>query len=484
MSSFLFAATIKHTHLAKAVAFERLGDHCSKLVVAQENHFDQTLHHHLFMRTMQAHTLLQAGKIIRNAYDCMDDDGDGDADQTNLIDQHIQVKINYKTKRLSGQVSKCQQNREQASFPLGDQTSSSGASHSQSSMISSPNENAINNSRGNDSVKYADNTVEYSEKNTMILIGDNTYVAFIRDVRAYLKYITKFDYEPVLKNVSAEQLSFYCQSISWARHTSVFKIDDPYVLANPQYYNKLRQLHQMYSLDHFNTQPGGFCSTRDTTHSKLHTEAPIMPQPVYPRGANINESATTMKMLTSPPRRAITDYIYKLWHEKVLNWWNDWILHGYQHKKRQLYLWGPSDTGKTTFIFNMLKQSFQEKAAAAAAQQQKQISLAQNQQQREPLCVLLPMRNEARYAWQQFNANVHKCVLIDDFDMDEYNASQFKKALAGEPIILNRKHMDPIKITIQVPIILISNYPPPTYLNRLCYAGITERLHIIHTHEI
>lgn len=38
------------------------------------------------------------------------------------------------------------------------------------------------------------------------------------------------------------------------------------------------------------------------------------------------------------------------WRDQVVDWYNDWIINGFVHKKKQLYLYGPSNTGKTHFI--------------------------------------------------------------------------------------------------------------------------------------
>ena len=38
------------------------------------------------------------------------------------------------------------------------------------------------------------------------------------------------------------------------------------------------------------------------------------------------------------------------WRDLVVDWYNDWAKNGYFHKKKQLFLYGESNTGKSTFI--------------------------------------------------------------------------------------------------------------------------------------
>jgi GTPase SAR1 family protein len=148
-----------------------------------------------------------------------------------------------------------------------------------------------------------------------------------------------------------------------------------------------------------------------------------------------------------------TEYIQKSWHESVLNWWNDWIMNGYKQKKPHLYLWGPSNTGKTTFVMNMLNQSFAFKSKTTTTLTARTYLDVQQ-------FIFIPAVNERRFAWQQFDPNIHKCILIDEFNLNEYNAKQLIKVLNGETIFMNSKHMSNKIICVQVPVIIISNFQP------------------------
>ena len=38
------------------------------------------------------------------------------------------------------------------------------------------------------------------------------------------------------------------------------------------------------------------------------------------------------------------------WRDKVVDWYNDWVVNGFCYKKKQLYLFGKQNTGKTYFV--------------------------------------------------------------------------------------------------------------------------------------
>ena len=38
------------------------------------------------------------------------------------------------------------------------------------------------------------------------------------------------------------------------------------------------------------------------------------------------------------------------WRDRVVDWYNNWVQNGFKNTKKHLFLYGPSDTGKTSFI--------------------------------------------------------------------------------------------------------------------------------------
>ena len=71
-------------------------------------------------------------------------------------------------------------------------------------------------------------------------------------------------------------------------------------------------------------------------------------------------------------------------------------------------------------------------------------------------------------------------VLIDEFDIERFDPSDFKKAIAGESLVSNVKGQNQVILRIEMPTIIISNLSPPSEVTSSKYVGIRERLHIVH----
>ena len=180
-------------------------------------------------------------------------------------------------------------------------------------------------------------------------------------------------------------------------------------------------------------------------------------------------SASASQLASSSLQMSQLLYVQtKQWHLSVLDWWNDWTVNGFKHKKKQLYLWGPSNSGKTTFINNLLARCIN--------------GVDETDEHAYESQVFTPIPNEKRFAWQEFDSKQYNVVFIDEFDIHEYNVSDLKKALAGETFVANRKGLSPKKIVVQMPTILVSNLSPPSDqgADAYKYQGVLERLHIVY----
>lgn len=260
--------------------------------------------------------------------------------------------------------------------------------------------------------------------------GDDSkiYVATVRNVQNYLGYITKEDESPMFKGRGVEKsFSFYYRSLAYANSVSEFDVTHPFVLNHPQYYKllndvviknqekkeKLRQLNQL--------KPVYYCFTEEFN-----------------------------------------------WQDKIISWWNDWAISGYKHKKQQLFVHGASNTGKTTFIMNLLKIAINEEKDSDEAYERQ---------------IFRPTPNEPKYAYQSFDSNRFNVFFIDEFDASEYKISDMKKALAGESFPTNCKNAYSKTIKIQMPAVLISNSEPPNEYQSEIYRGFRERLLIIEANQ-
>jgi hypothetical protein len=249
--------------------------------------------------------------------------------------------------------------------------------------------------------------------------------------KTWVKYITKQDCNPLFKGVDPNSLSFYYQAIQWARNTVEFDYSDPFILNHPQYFRLLEYLH-----------------TR--VRSKIFASQSQCLRPIY--------------MVLRD------DEIENNWHLSVLQWWNEWSINGWIHKKKQLYLYGPSNTGKTTFIHKMLGLCINPANTS-------------NEYFYENQC-FQPLPNEPKYAYQDYDSSIHKILKIDEFEVSEYKVSDLKKLLAGESFRANGKNQSGRVICHRNPVILISNFEPPSDQHSIQFRGLRERLFIVYADRL
>ncbi|CAF1067526.1 unnamed protein product [Brachionus calyciflorus] len=339
--SRLFAVTVSYINVSKAVVFDLLEEFCCRLLVAEEPHFNNEPHHHIYMRTLEKLKIKEIRSIINTVY------------------QRPQIEE------------------------------------------------------------------EDGESNYAV---NGVLVQTVRNEVNYLKYITKFDVKPIFMGILESNLSFYYNTIRWATTNVDFQYTDPHVLNYPQYYKLLEKVH-------VNVQ-------NKNKHEKVEKLRPFL---------NVQ-----------------SEEVQNSWQNEVIIWWNDWIVNGFKHKKHQLFLWGPSNTGKTTFIHSLIKT-----CVNPPSEQEDQDENFYEEQ------IFRPTPNEKRFAWQEFDSSLHNITLIDEFDITEYNVTDLKKILSGECLIANRKGQTSQKIQLRMPMIFISNLPPPVNDMSTQMQGFRERIKIV-----
>lgn len=254
--------------------------------------------------------------------------------------------------------------------------------------------------------------------------ADILHIESCRSEKTWLKYITKQDADPLVKGIEFDKLSFYCKAIQWARNTRTFDVKDPFVMGYPQFYKLLELVHK-------------------SVRSQIHIDQITALRPFF---YTFNQGENN-------------------WHRLVIEWWNDWVVNGWTHKKKQLYLYGASNTGKTTLIHRILSSCLNP--------------LKQGEEEEEFLyerMIYCPMPNEPKYAMQNYDQRMHKLIVIDEFDISQYQVNDLKKLLAGESLMINSKNESGRVITHRNPIILISNLDPPSDRQSVNYRGVAERL--------
>jgi hypothetical protein len=275
--------------------------------------------------------------------------------------------------------------------------------------------------------QHDENDVKDLIKNIYDISSNDIYVKFVKKESTYIKYITKEDLHPLIKGIEHKNLSFAFRSIQWAKSVNKFDMKDPFVLNHPQYYKLLQGVFESVQADHKN---------------------------------NLNSEIKRIEYPTSEVNDIDPGWHHtRSWQLDVINWWNDWIINGWHPKKKQLYLYGPSNSGKSTLIDNILKESMGPNY---------HVNLFE------------PTPNDRSFAYQNFDSLTHKVAKCDEFDIKEYCVSDIKKALEGAQFTVNRKGISAHQIAIKIPFILISNLEPPSDTIKPQYRGIKERLHCVY----
>lgn len=232
---------------------------------------------------------------------------------------------------------------------------------------------------------------------------DNSYHYNLQNCKSRrntLKYITKEDSDPRTKNISKHELSFYVQAIKWIDSCEMFDHCDPFVASHPQYYRYLEEM--------FNSRKA------QTTKVELDVMGGCQEQKSF-------------------------------WALEVCHWWNDWMLEGWKHKKAQLFLHGPSNTGKSQLIRDLVGDGIH---------------------------IYQPSPN-SNFAWEDFDHRIHKVVVMEEFDSKLFNMSEWKQIVEGSTTKVNVKGKKGKYIKVQCPIIMISNLNVPDVI------GFRERCKIV-----
>lgn len=278
------------------------------------------------------------------------------------------------------------------------------------------------------------------------------HVTKVRSERNYLKYITKEDCNPLLKNISSKTLSFYMRAIEWAKNTPEYQAADPFILGHPQYHNLLKQVH----------------ASVHATHLRK-VKQPLRP---YQPRAVIRDSTQATSSLQVAQTHALQE-----WEIQVIQWWNDWVSTGFRPKKKQLYLWGPSNTGKSHLINKILKQCIPVEDAENQAVVDDEYAYEEH--------VYRPTPHDDRFAWEGFDERKFSVMVIDEFETKDYNVNDLKKILEGQPVVAGRKGASSRRIRLQMPMIIISNnrLPDESLPGNSRFTGLNSRFRVVSTHQ-
>lgn len=209
-----------------------------------------------------------------------------------------------------------------------------------------------------------------------------------RSKKSCLKYIIKEDTH-LLTNIKKNLLNFNYQCYCWAERTGTFDHTDPFVVEhrfNYRFLEKYLAQHKLKSLNSFI----GF--------------------------------------------KKYENHTFNLWTRDCANWWNQWVECIDSNKKTvkrsQLYLWGGTNMGKSTFIELLIGR--------------------QNLKY-----VFYP--GVGKFFMQGFQVDVHKIIVFEEFNMTFYHA-MLKRLLEGRDYAYPVKCGLDMKFKFRGPIIFVSNF--------------------------
>lgn len=228
-------------------------------------------------------------------------------------------------------------------------------------------------------------------------------VQVVKAIRNVVHYVCKEDLDPLRVGEAFKQyLPFSVAAMDFVKSNEVYSLLDPFVIAHWTSYRFLEELHREY------------WGTRMV--------------PVAPEGAIRNIEL----ILESIVADAIV-FDRKDWAEMVAGWCLDSFVDDRRHKQPQLYLYGPPNVGKTSLVRAMIDF---EKCFFAGRD---------------------------KWWMEGFLPTKHHAIVIDEFDWNTFSCKkELLKLLAGEKFVANVKGKTPMRIDVNIPVIMITNEEPPT----------------------
>lgn len=207
----------------------------------------------------------------------------------------------------------------------------------------------------------------------------------VKSSRNCIKYVSKEDLHLIYENVSVSQMHINFRIFEWARSTPVFRCNDRFVIEHRNCYRFLER-----------------------AHADIRAEM----LPVF-RGF--------LRYMFCPQ----VD-----WAVACTCWWNKRIA-GSGVRRQQLYLWGSSGVGKSTYIERLIGK-------------------------RNMVYVFMP--DVGKFAFQSFDERIHKLILFEEFDLKFHCVSMLKRLLESRPFVAPVKCGAGKMITFTGPVIFVSNY--------------------------
>lgn len=250
-------------------------------------------------------------------------------------------------------------------------------------------------------------SIMYWRKNEVKKVKKRKYV---------LENISKFDMK-LYTNINEDFFGFDYRAFKWSERTDEFDHTDPFVTEHKQYFRFLKQY------------------LRDSKKPKIALDKELR----------------------------FAEVAYENWTMSVAIWYNN-RLRNPRPRQLQLYLYGETRLGKSSYITKLIGKSNAH---------------------------LIFYPDKGQFYMQNFNARIHRVILFEEFDIRDYPSNSLKRLLAGEKYAYSVKGKSSIEIKFLGPIIFVSNFfeiedealvqrlkvvraDRPFWLDRLCCLPKTE----------
>ncbi|KAK9675184.1 RNA helicase [Popillia japonica] len=233
-----------------------------------------------------------------------------------------------------------------------------------------------------------------------------------RSKKSTIIYVSKEDVN-LLTNIKENDLAFNFQIFKWATRASYYTVVDPFVVRNHNCYKFLEIYHTSFKLIESEIRHGGFRKFLKKTQC------------------------------------------YDNWTKLVCKWWNRFCRSDEggdlfrqdddpMKKRVALYLYGPTNVGKTCFISKLIGLHNER-------------------------YVYYPSQ-DARFFMEGYRENFHKIIVFEEFNLKTFDTSMLKRLCEGRTYSYPVKHAPAKLITFRGPIIFISNFHEildPAFRSRL-----------------
>lgn len=237
---------------------------------------------------------------------------------------------------------------------------------------------------------YLSELVEYCQ---CVFNGMKLDVQSVRRRADVLKYISKED-KFLYTNIKSSSLHFNYRAYQWAKGAPKFHFSDPFVMEHRFCYHFLQNLH------------------REVRNSLI--------APFYGFDkVNVGHLG---------------------WHLRVCEWWNG-IIGSKGKKRKQLYLWGDSNVGKSTVVENLVGN-------------------------RNASRIFYP--GVGKFGFQDFDSSVHEVIVFEEYESQYYCNSMLKRLLEGRVFSAPVKCGSDKLIEFNGPVIFVSNFGPPADDQAFC----------------